>query len=429
MEIFQPYIPQILILLIPLVGLAILAWIDPYIRLTHKVTIQGIVLLIVLLLIQNILEYYLANGEPMIIERTITSIFGYVIRPAILVFFLYIVIPDKSHIVAWLLFVINVAVHISALFSPICFSIDEENHYRGGPLENTCLYISLFLLVYLLIMTLVRYGRISRFELILPVFVVVIILLSIFADESWRSMIGPFDFLTIAIEISSVFFYIWLHLQFVREHESALEADRRIKIMFSQIKPHFLFNSLGAIEELCDSDPPLAKEATIRFSRYLRGNLESLSTDELIPFEKELEHTKLYLELEQLRFEDALQVKFDITCTDFNIPTLTVEPLAENAVRHGIRGSEEGEGTVTIRTKEYFDRYEVMVIDDGAGFDPESLPEITGDHIGIRNVKERLQRLCGGTLRISSKPGEGTTVTISIPKEVYYAGLRHRRRT
>ena len=88
--------------------------------------------------------------------------------------------------------------------------------------------------------------------------------------------------------------------------------------------------------------------------------LDSLSTVGSIPFEKELSHTKFYLELEQIRFEYALQVEYDISCTDFTIPTLTLQPLVENAVRHGVRGNEDGRGTVIISTREYPDRLRLL---------------------------------------------------------------------
>lgn len=198
-----------------------------------------------------------------------------------------------------------------------------------------------------------------------------------------------------------------------REENTQLKVD----IMLSQIQPHFLYNTLGVIEDLCDVDSAAAKAATATFSRYLRGNMDSLSAQAAIPFEQELAHTKGYLELERLRFEGALQVRYEIVCTSFTLPTLTLQPLVENAVRHGVRGSANGKGTVTISAREYADRYEVCVTDDGPGFDPARLPDDGRAHMGIRNVRERLRRLCGGELLIRSAVGEGTTATILLPKE------------
>ena len=185
--------------------------------------------------------------------------------------------------------------------------------------------------------------------------------------------------------------------------------------MLSQIKPHFLYNALGTVEELCDIDPQAAKEATAMFAKYLRGNMSAISATAAVPFSKELEHTKLYLEIEKLRFEDALTVRYDIACTDFFVPSLTLEPIVENAVEHGIRGTADGRGTVTVTTRRSEDCYEISVTDDGPGFDPDALPDNDETHVGLRNVRERLQSVCGGTMQVESGKGEGTTVTLRIP--------------
>ena len=196
-------------------------------------------------------------------------------------------------------------------------------------------------------------------------------------------------------------------------------ARLQTEIMLSQIQPHFLYNTLGAIQELCDSDPKTAGAATAKFSRYLQGNMMSLAESGAIAFEVELKHTKAYLELEQLRFMDKLIVRYEITCTDFELPTLTLQPIAENAVRHGARGKKKGAGTVILATREYPDRWEITVTDDGPGFDPEA-PTLRNDgraHIGIQNVRERLRSISGGDLRIESEIGKGTKATIILPKK------------
>ena len=196
-------------------------------------------------------------------------------------------------------------------------------------------------------------------------------------------------------------------------------ARLQTEIMLSQIQPHFLYNTLGAIQELCDSDPKTAGAATAKFSRYLQGNMMSLAESGAIAFEVELKHTKAYLELEQLRFMDKLIVRYEITCTDFELPTLTLQPIAENAVRHGARGKKKGAGTVILATQEYPDRWEITVTDDGPGFDPEA-PTLRNDgraHIGIQNVRERLRSISGGDLRIESEIGKGTKATIILPKK------------
>ena len=185
--------------------------------------------------------------------------------------------------------------------------------------------------------------------------------------------------------------------------------------MLSQIQPHFLYNALAVISRLCDKDPAKAKKATISFSDYLRGNMSLLESAEPIPFQNELNHTISFLNLESAMYGEALKVIYDIKPIYFKLPALTVQPIAENAIKHGI-GKKEGGGTVTISTKETEDNYLVIITDDGVGFDFEKTDDNGEPHIGINNVRLRLSAQCGGSLEIGSKPGAGTIATIIIPK-------------
>lgn len=170
---------------------------------------------------------------------------------------------------------------------------------------------------------------------------------AVFMDISPLYRDYPVSYLTISIVCCGLFYYIWLHLEFVKEHENALMAEQRIKLMMSQIQPHFLYNSLSSISELCETDPKKAQQMTDDFSEYLRYNLTALNTEKLVSFEKQLEQTEIYLNIEKTRFEDRVNAVYEIEATDFEVPTLTVQPLVENAVRHGICRRPEG-GTVTI---------------------------------------------------------------------------------
>ena len=403
-------------LLLQMIGLTFAILIDPYIRRDHRRIMLIIVALIFSLIAQNYFGYLLDKDGTMLFRRTLVGIYGYSIRPIILLLFFYIVGSKQKYWPFWILIALNAAIHLTAVFSGICFRIEPDNHFHRGPLGYSCHVVSGILLAYLVYLTIREYSRVHKSETWIPACNALLIIASVVQDSVVDYRIYPVSFLTIAVVNSNLFYYIWLHLQFVRKHERAMMAEQRIQIMLSQIKPHFLYNSLGAIEELCDSDPRMAKKATVKFSQYLRGNMDSISAEGTIPFKKELAHTKLYLELEQFRFEDALQVRYDITCTAFSIPTLTLEPLVENAVRHGVRGKETGMGVVTVSTRERPDCYEISVSDDGPGFDPASVPSDGMSHIGIRNVRDRLRRVCGGTLEIESAIGEGTTATIRLPK-------------
>ena len=204
----------------------------------------------------------------------------------------------------------------------------------------------------------------------------------------------------------------------VEKMEKELE-ENRIQLLMSQIQPHFLFNVLSSIEELCHRKPELAAKAADQFAKYLRMNLDMLKRTRPVSFSKELEHIKIYLWLEQMRFGDDLHVVYDIETERFELPALSVQPLAENAVRHGLMGR-EGVCTIEIRTREYEDCYEICVEDDGAGFDPSVKIKDGKSHIGIVNVRSRLESRMGkgASLIVDSEPGKGTKAVIRLPKEV-----------
>lgn len=198
-----------------------------------------------------------------------------------------------------------------------------------------------------------------------------------------------------------------------REHDL---AESRVAIAVSQIQPHFLFNALNSICYLCESNPKEAQGALREFSGYLRTNIDSIGVTRPVPFSAELDHVKTYLKLEKMRFEDDLNIEYDIETTAFKVPPLSVQPLVENAVKHGVC-KKPGGGTVRLCTQEHADRFEVVVRDDGAGFDTAAAPNDGREHVGIRNVRQRLWAMCNASLAVESKPGCGTTATISIPKE------------
>ena len=198
----------------------------------------------------------------------------------------------------------------------------------------------------------------------------------------------------------------------MREHERSLHAEQRIQIMMTQIQPHFLYNTIATFKALCRKDPERAAELADKFGVYLRQNLDSLGVTGNIPFQKELEHTRLYTEIEMVRFEN-IRVEYDIADDGFDLPPLTLQPMVENAIRHGVRSRRDGLVRVVSRRRETC--HEIVIEDNGIGFDPNAMESTENGHIGIRNVRERIEQMCSGMLILESKVGEGTTVTIRIP--------------
>jgi Putative regulator of cell autolysis len=389
---------------------------DPFTDRKHRNTLLMICTLVLCLIAQDYLSYLLETGVVNPFARTVVSIVGYTVRPVILALFCLLVHPGGHFRPVWGLIGLNAAVYLTALFSPLTFSISESNRFHGGPLRHFCLVVSVLLLLYLLFLTAREFHSQGRHIIYIPFLTALMIAMGILLDYHVGKKVQILSFLTVTIVLGSNAFYIWLHLRFAWLHEKELKDGQRFQIMLSQIRPHFFINSLEAIRRLCTREPKKAETAILTFERYLRGNMDSLTQEGLIPFQTELEHTRFYLELEQLRFPDELRIEYDLACTDFRVPLLTLQPLAENAVRHGVRGKKSGEGTVTIMTREYPDRYELSVADDGPGFDPKVLPEDGRPHVGLANVRDRLH-YAGAELRITGGAMGGTAATITIPKD------------
>ena len=233
----------------------------------------------------------------------------------------------------------------------------------------------------------------------------------------FHSIYGELSIFTFAIVASFLAHFLYFYVQrglMIQKQEKEL-SEKQIELTISQIRPHFIYNCLSSISYLCTKDPQLAVEAIDDFSSFLRVNFSNISQNKIVPFTQELEHTMKYLKLEKMRFEDRVRVYFDIRANDFEIPSLTLQPLVENAVKHGICKKAEG-GTIIIRSTETDKEYLVEVIDDGVGFDPNVPPDDGRVHVGLTNVQNRLKNMVNGKLEVYSKINEGTRMSIRIPK-------------
>ncbi len=191
-------------------------------------------------------------------------------------------------------------------------------------------------------------------------------------------------------------------------------TESRITSMMSQIRNHFIFNTLGVISGYCKIDPEKADEALTKFARYLRRNINYLETNDLIFFETEVSQIEDYVSLEQMRFGDIVEFGEDFEVTDFQIPPLTVQPLVENAIKHGLTKPGK-KGSVCILTRQEQGFIRIEVVDDGVGFVPEELEK--ENSIGIQNIRYRLEHMANAKLEIDSTPGKGTRAVIRIPRK------------
>ena len=260
------------------------------------------------------------------------------------------------------------------------------------------------------------------------VFVALIAVITVIvaAVGTWQSGVLSVCALLLIVLISIVI----IKREMKKSMESVLEAQRieaekqamelklqesQISIMLSQIQPHFLYNTLNSIYQLCETNPMRARSMVNSFAEYLRNNLSSLEETGLISFETELSHINTYLDIEKVRFEDTLEIEYDIRCIEFSLPVLTVQPIVENAVKHGT-SKKRGGGKIVISTYEDNDNYVIVVSDTGCGFDPSKAKDDGKIHVGIENVRQRLANMCGGSLTIESEIGVGTVATIMIPR-------------
>ncbi len=414
MPILKNYIVQITVFpaVATLLALLLAVRLDTYLSRTRKRSMTVIIALVFGVILQNCLEYRLTLLQGNNAFRVLLSVFGYVARPVILAMFLSVVKPRGRCRTAWALVGINSGIYLTAFFSPLTFWYTVNGHFKGGPLRHTCTIVSAVLFIWLFSLTMLQFHPQKKRESWLPILVTLLIAGAVAMDFTVIFDEQPLSFLTMAIVISCLFYYIWLHLQFVREHEDDLKAKQRIQIMRTQIQPHFLYNTIATFKALCRKNPEQAAEVADKFGAYLRQNLNSLDMPGRIPFEKELQLTKLYAEIEMVRF-DNIRVEYDIQDSDFTLPPLTLQPMVENAIRHGVRIRKDG--MVRVLTQKTASGHTIIIRDNGKGFDPHDAEIEEGQHLGIRNVRERIESMCGGTLTIESTEGAGTVVTITIP--------------
>ncbi len=303
---------------------------------------------------------------------------------------------------------INLVFQLVCVFTDWMIIVDENNVYSHGALYGA--YIGLYALVIaIVVIELFIYGnkfrKQNRASLIyIVLFVVAGIMVQELSNGEFRT-----SYISLAIGVALLFIH---NVEFYQLETDDMLHKQRIKVMLAQIQPHFIYNALSAISGI-DGVPEKAQDAITDFSRFLRENLDSLTGSDLVPFERELSHIEKYVALEQLRFGDRVKVNFDIKNKDFLLPPLTVQMLVENAIKHGITKKYEG-GTVNITTEKADNTVVITVQDDGVGFDAEKI--VDKKHIGIRSIKNRLIDFVGGTLKIESKIGLGTTATVIIPE-------------
>ncbi|CAH1210455.1 Sensor histidine kinase RcsC [Paenibacillus auburnensis] len=200
-----------------------------------------------------------------------------------------------------------------------------------------------------------------------------------------------------------------------------MSVETEIAFLQAQIKPHFLYNALNAIISVCPDDPEKATDLLLDLSQYLRSSFDFQNRGQTIPIGKELELVRSYLALEKARFDERLNIEIDVPEGIRElVPPLSIQPIVENAVNHGLMQKEAG-GTVTLTIRLLPRQLVVAVSDDGIGMSHERIGEVlseerTGGGIGLRNIQRRLLKIYGTGLMIESVPGTGTRISFAIPR-------------
>ena len=219
-------------------------------------------------------------------------------------------------------------------------------------------------------------------------------------------LLAPVSIMLLAMELM---LFVDQGKRYLKQKEEL--ANQRASLAVLQMRPHFIYNTMTSIYYLIEQDAPKAQQVTLDFTDYLRKNFTAIAKEGTIPFTEEVEHTRAYLAVEQVRFEGKLFVAFDTPYTSFRLPPLTLQPIVENAVKHGV-DPDLDPLTIRIQTREVKHGVEISVADTGPGFGAKDNDE---PHIALANIRERLEMMCKGTLTVSEREGGGTVVKIYIP--------------
>lgn len=390
----------------------------------HPPATRNYIAMIIVLFIMNIagsFEAWARNDPSLVNVRVFSSVIHYIMQPLTLYLEVLLIIPGSEYMKKVNNFVLaipvfaNTIIYLIAPFTgTLVFCYDENYYFNRGPLGYS-IFITTFIYLALLLIWSFLYMHQNRRRSILLFFIGGIAILT-----------GILEYLNIApghtdesFAVGIFIYYVYLMTVHVSDMETKLVKNEleltqnKVRILREQIQPHFLFNSLYLIKALIRKDQGRAIQAVEDFSDYLHANLDAISSDNMISFEDELTHIDAYVSLALADKSKNMIIEYDIKEKDFFLPPLSVEPIVENAIRHGLKTGD------TVKLSSYSDdeNFIITVKDNGHGFDPGTTYQAkkrTG--IGVKNVEARLATICNGTMSIVSS-NSGTSVTIRLPKK------------
>lgn len=363
-----------------------------------------------------------SENDPSLAQiRYWTTILKYLISPTVLMMQIMVLVENK--VLRWLLVIPNLISVLAVTIGPsvtglTVLSFNEDYCFVEGSLRAFPFVVAFFYLLVLVIASLRFFYDVTlgynSIVMYLAASTVIACLLEYF---------GIVNGIVKYVQLIDIYLY-YFFLNFVYQTRMREESFKKelaltqkeldlsntnVRLLQNQISPHFIYNALFIIKALIWADQKRASDAVDDFSLYIRRNIEAMRSNELIRFSEELEHIKAFLNIENVDDETGLKVEYYTEELDFLLPPLTVEPLVENALIHGI-GTLESGGVIAISSKAAEGEYVVCVEDNGVGFDAENITF----GVGLENARTRLQQQCGGSLEITSRPG-CTRATVRIP--------------
>jgi len=414
---FGEIIAELFPLIVLFCGIVGLMVVESYILTREKYIVYAMLALSLIYHVAEFFESILAQEPVYHYGRSIFSVMMRVVIPYIPLLFFYLVAkPGRWANSLIALPIAETGIFVYSLFSQrsaVLPNLGIEYTINNEPIYGKLFGLSIIAPIIPLLLTIIFLAigfikkKVALSSLLIGVFVVVANITAWIIELLVPStyLIGKIVFLSIIV------YYAYLYIYYLKVHQEEVLQKSEIDIMISQIHPHFLYNTLNSIYYLCGKDDDLAKKTIDDFSTYLRLNLRSLTNKDAISITEELHHVETYLNIEKLRFGDRLNFDFQIEAQDFKVPALILQPLVENAVKHGICGKENG-GTVIIKIYREESKVIIKIIDDGVGFDMNAVDLTKGDHVGFTNTKKRIEMMLHGTLEVQSEVGKGTEITI-----------------
>ena len=294
-----------------------------------------------------------------------------------------------------------------AQVTEIFYYVTAEDFYKGE-----CFFI--FSLPVILTMLLNIFGVIRRKKILSKryfwaflLYLVTITIGTLIHAIKFSEFAMGFGLIFSTVEMVAIIFSDYVE-EFFRQQREIVNQQANILIL--QMRPHFIYNTMTSIYYLCSQNPEKAQKVTLEFTNYLRKNFTAIVSEKTILFSEELKHAKAYLSIEQVQFEERLFVTYDTPHVNFKIPPLTLQPIVENSVKHGLDPDAEPLH-ILVLTRETDGGSEIVVEDDGVGFKFDGNKE----NLALQNIRKRLKIFCGGSLEILPRKGGGTVVKIFVP--------------